>query len=140
MHFAFALESPSIDLWNMDLLDTYLYMLDTDNFIKHFLYLQDVFKTCLQNMSSWVLKTCLQCVFKICTQVSRRLQNMSSRRLKYVFSVTIFRLPKRLQDILQDVFKTSRRLQDVLEDEKLLRWRRVEDIFKTFPEDVFKTF
>ena len=29
---------------------------------------------------------------------------------------------------LQDVF--ARRLQDVLEDEKLLRWKRLEDVFK----------
>ena len=40
----------------------------------------------------------------------RRLQDMSTRRL-------------------QDM--SSRRLQDVLEDEKLLRWRHVEDVFKT---------
>ena len=30
-------------------------------------------------------------------------------------------------------------LQDVLEDEKLLRWGRAEDVFKTCLEDVFKT-
>ena len=71
---------------------------------------------------------------------SRRHQDMSSRRFQDVFSVTIFRLPRRLQDVLQDVFKTSsrrlcktssRRLQDVLEDIKLFRWRRVEDVLKT---------
>ena len=36
---------------------------------------------------------------------------------------------------------SSRRLQDVLGDEKSLRWRRVEDFFKTCLEgleDVFK--
>ena len=48
---------------------------------------------------------------------SRRLQDMSSRRLQDVFSVTIFRLPRRLEDVLEDV--------------KLLHWRRVEDVFKT---------
>ena len=38
------------------------------------------------------------------------------------------------------VFKTSsRRLQTVLEDVKLLRWKRVEDIFKTYLKDVLKT-
>ena len=41
--------------------------------------------------------------------------------LQDVFSVTIFRLPRRL----------ARCLQDVLEDEKVIRWIRVEDIFKT---------
>ena len=65
---------------------------------------------------------------------------MSSRCLQDIFCVTIFRLPRRLQDVLQDVFKTSlqdvfkmfsRCLQDVLEDVKLLRRRRVEDVFKT---------
>ena len=33
----------------------------------------------------------------------RRLQDMSSRRLEDVFSVTIFRLPRRLEDVLQNV-------------------------------------
>ena len=57
---------------------------------------------------------------------------MSSRRLQDVFSVTIFRLPRRPQDVLREVWKTSsRRLQDVLEDVKLLSWRRFEDVFKT---------
>ena len=45
---------------------------------------------------------------------SRRLQDMSWRRLQHVSSVTIFH-------------KTSwKRLEDFLEDEKLLRWRRLE--------------
>ena len=56
---------------------------------------------------------------------SRRLQDMSSRRLADVFSVTIFHLPRRLEDVLEDI--------------KLLRCRRVEDVFKTCLEDVFKT-
>ena len=67
---------------------------------------------------------------------SRRLQNMSWRRLQDIFSVTIFRLPR----CLEDVFKTSSRCyEDVLEDVKLLRWRRVKDVFKTYLQDVFKT-
>ena len=45
-------------------------------------------------------------------------QDMSSRHLQDMSS-------RRLQDM------SSRRLQDVLEDVKLLRWRRVEDVFKT---------
>ena len=40
---------------------------------------------------------------------SRRLQDMSSRRLEDVFSVTIFRLQRRLQDVLREVLKTSSR-------------------------------
>ena len=70
---------------------------------------------------------------------SRRLQDMSSRGLEDVFSVTIFCLLRRLQDVLQEVFKTtSRRLQNVLEDVKLLRWRSVKDVFKTCLEDILK--
>ena len=45
----------------------------------------------------------------------RRLQGMSSKRLQDVFSVTIFRLARRLQDVFAGC------LQDVLEDVKLLR-------------------
>ena len=61
---------------------------------------------------------------------SRRLEDMSWRRLQHVFSVTILRL--------------ARRLEDVLEDEKLLRWRRLEDtswrhILKAFWRHVLKT-
>ena len=53
---------------------------------------------------------------------------MSSRRLQDVFSVTILRLPRCLedvfQDVLRDVFKTSsKRIQDVftrrLEDQQM---------------------
>ena len=54
----------------------------------------------------------------------------SWKRLQHVFSVTILRL--------------ARRLEDVLEDEKLLRWRRLEDtswrhILKAFWRHVLKT-
>ena len=34
---------------------------------------------------------------------SKRLQEMSPRRLQDVFSLTIFRPPRRLQDVLQEV-------------------------------------
>ena len=100
MHFGFTLDSSVIDLWNTDLLDAYLDLLDTDIFSKHYVCLLDV----LQISSRHVFKT-----------PWRRLQrnNFSSSR---TFS-------RRFQDVLRDVFKTpSRRLQDILEDEKLLRW------------------
>ena len=86
--------------------------------------LEDMFWRRLQDMSSRHLKD----------MSSRRLQDMSSRRLQrnnFSSSKTFF------QDVffktsLQDVFKmSSRRFQDVLEDEKLLRWRCFEDVFKT---------
>ena len=59
-----------------------------------------------------------------------RLQDMSWRRLQHVFSVTIFRLPRRLEDIL------PRRLEDVLR-RRLgdMPWRRLEDISWRHPED-----
>ena len=37
------------------------------------------------------------------------------------------------------VLRLARCLQDVLEDQKLLRWRCVQDFFKTCLQDVFKT-
>ena len=56
---------------------------------------------------------------------------------------------RRLQDVfktcLEDEFNTSSilrlpsRLDDVLEDVKLLRWRRLEDVLKTYIQDVLKT-
>ena len=48
----------------------------------------------------------------------KRLQDVFKTYLQDVFSVTIF--------CLQDVLKTY-----CLEDEKLLHWRRFEDVFKT---------
>ena len=60
---------------------------------------------------------------------SRRLQsnNFSSSKMS----------SRRLQDVPQDVF--TRRFQDVLGNEKLLPWRRAEDVFKTCLKDIFKT-
>ena len=69
-----------------------------------------------------------------------RLQDMFWRRLQHVFGVTILRLPRRLEDILQDVLKTSsRRLEDALKDVKLLRWRRLEDMSWKHLEDILET-
>ena len=66
----------------------------------------------------------------------RRLQDMSRRRLQHVFSVTILRLPRRFQDVLKTF---SRPLARRLEDEKLLRWRRLQDVLKTCLEDILRT-
>ena len=112
MHFGFALDSSDIDLWNIDLLDTYLDLLDTGIPSKHFVCLQDFLKT-----SSNVSSKCLQDMF------SRRLQNMSSRRLEDVLSVTIFCLPRHVQDVfktyLQDVFQTSWKTKNCYAEEVL---------------------
>ena len=109
--FGFALGSPDIDLWNIDLSDTH-----TFRFVRyrypHFFFLsprrlEDVFKTRLQD----VFKTCIQYVFKTC--------------LQYVFIVTVFRHPRRLQDVIRDVFKTCWKTkncyaEDVLKTNKCL--------------------
>ena len=74
----------------------------------------------------------------------------SSRRLQYVFSVTIFSLPTRLKNVFKTfwrpVAKTSRRhlarrLEEVLKTclEDVLK-TYLEDVLKTCLEDVFKTF
>ena len=52
------------------------------------------------------------------------LQDMSWRRLQHVFSVTILRLPRRLEDVLR------RRLEDVLKTFSRPLARRLEGIFK----------
>ena len=56
---------------------------------------------------------------------SRRLQDMSWTRLQRDNFSSCERSSRRPQDVLWGY------LQDVLEDVKLLRWRRVEDVFKT---------
>ena len=80
MHFGFTLGSSDIDLANKDLLNAHLDLSDTYNSSKHFVCLQEV----LQTSSGHVFK-------------------LPSRYLEDVFSVTIFRFPRPLQD----VFKTS---------------------------------
>ena len=90
MHFGVALGLSDTDLWNRDLLDTHLDFLDTD-----------------------IPSKC----FFVSIMSSIRLPDMSSRRLEDAFSVTIFGIWKRLQDVLEDVI--------------LLGWRRGEDAFET---------
>ena len=53
MHFRFALDLSDKDLWNIDLLDTHLDLLDRDSPSKHLVCLQDIFKT----PSRYVVKT-----------------------------------------------------------------------------------
>ena len=50
MHFGFALICQILDMWDIDLLDTDLDFLDTDIPSKHFVCLQDVLKTCLEDV------------------------------------------------------------------------------------------
>ena len=82
MHFGFALELSGIDLWNIDLLDTHLDLLDTDIPISILFHLHNIFK-----MSS--------------RHPLKNLQEMSSRHLQDMFSrrlVTLKSCWRRLQD------------------------------------------
>ena len=65
MHLGFALDSSDIDLRDIDLSDTDSDLLDTDFPSKHFVGLQDVLKTWLQDVFS--IKQFF--VFKISTNV-----------------------------------------------------------------------
>ena len=79
-------------------------LLDTNMPRKHFVCLQDVLKI----SSRYVLKTCLE----------------------DFFSVTIFRLPRRLVRRFQEVFKTCSKIKNCY----------AEDMLKTSPSHVLKTF
>ena len=113
MHFGFTLDSSDIDLWNIDLLDTYLDQIQISSvnilFVSKTSWrrLQDMLSRRPQDISS------------------RRLQDMSSRRLEDVFSAIIFCLPRHLQD----VFKMSSR---PLARRKIVMlktcWRRLQDM------------
>ena len=117
-HFGFALDLSDIDLWNIDLLDTHLDLLDTDITSKNFVCLRDVLKT----SSRYVLKTSSTHVFKTSSRHLQR-NNCSSSKTSW----------RRLEDVLKTSCERSwKRLEDVFEDVKLLCWRRVEDVFKTY--------
>ena len=115
-----------MDLWNTDLLDTHLVLLNPE-ISKQISPVSVLFVSIrslkgLQDMSS----RHLQDVFKTC------LQDMSSRHVFKTSSRHAFKTSSR------HVFKTSsRRLQRnkfssyFLKDVKLLRWRCGEDVFKT---------
>ena len=127
LHFEFTLDLSDIDLWNIDLLDTQLVLLDTEIPDKHFVCLQDVLKT----SSRHFFKTSSRHVFKTS---SRHVFKTFSRHVLKTSSRPVFKSPwRRLQ---HNNFSSSRRLQDVLENKKWLRWRRIEDVFKTCLEAV----
>ena len=101
MHFGFALDLSEINLWNIDLLDTHLDLLDTNIPGKDSACFQDVFKT-----SSRRFQDMFQDVFKICVQ-----DDISSKHLEDVFSLTIF--------VFQDALKTSRKTNNCYAEDVL---------------------
>ena len=109
MHFGLALELPDMDLWNTDLLDTHLDLLDTDIPSKNFVCLHSVFKASsryvfktssrhvFKTTSGHVFKICLQDVFKTSLRRLGRRKLLCWRRVEDVFKA-----------YLEDVFKTSK--------------------------------
>ena len=85
-------------------------------------------------------------VLKTSSTSSRHVLKTSSTRVQRNNFTSSKKSWRRLEDVLQrrfeDVLKTpwrplARRLEDVLEDEKLLRWRRLEDMSWRCLEDMY---
>ena len=62
----------------------------------------------------------------------------SSTRLQPVFNITMFRLPRRLEDISKDVLKTSWKTKNCYAEEVLKT--SLEDVLKTCLKEVLKTY
>ena len=100
--------------------------------------LKDVFSV------SFCLPRCLQDIRRledILKTIRRRsLVNMSWRRFEGALKTSCEDVLKTfledVEDVLEDqnLLRGIKNLQDVLEDQKSLRWRRFQDIFKTFWE------
>ena len=117
MHVGFSFELLTIDLWNIDLLDTHLDLLDTDIPSKYFACLHNIFKT----SSRHVFKTSSRHVFKT---FSRHVFKTSSRHVFKTSSRHVFKT------CLQDIFKTC--LQDVFK-------AYLQEVPKRCLQDVFNT-
>ena len=113
MYFRFALELSDIDLWNIDLLDTRLDLLDTHIPCRYFVSIHNVFKA----SSIYVFKTSSRHVFKTS---SRHVFKTSWRPLQRHNFWSFKTSWRRLQEVLQNVFKRSAR--------RVLQtfWRRVQ--------------
>ena len=122
MHFGFTLDLSDIDLLSVDLLDQRYTHLD--------LFVSKTSWRRLEDMSS------------------RRLQDISSRRLQDILGVTIFRLPRHLEDVFKTfcempsrhLCKTSSRrlgrrevitLKTCWRRPQGMSWRRLQDLWKT---------
>ena len=116
---------------------------------------QDVFKTFCQEVFQ-TLSRRLQDVFQTCLQdivkkSSTRPTKASSRDFEDIFKKSckaqqifvchvVKTFPTRQQRNSFSSSRTSwRRLENILENENLLRWRRLQDVWKTCLEDIFKT-
>ena len=103
--------------------------------VQLFFVFQDVFKTYLQDVflkTSWRLledilkKTCYRYVMNTSW---KRLKDFPQRHFEDVLKTSWWCLWKRS---CKHILKTSwSRLEDVLQDEKLLRWRHLQEVLKT---------
>ena len=127
MHFGFTLNSSDIDLWNIDLLDEHLDLVDKITPL-NILFVSKTFCRHLQDMSSRRLQDmpwrCLQDVFKTS---SRRLQrnNFSSSKTSWKRKIVSLKTYwRRLQDMswrhLEDVLKTNKYLLEAFFLNKLI--------------------
>ena len=119
-----------IDLWNIDLLDTRLDLLDADIPSKYFVSLHSVFKI----SSRYVFKTSWRHVFKtfsrhVFTTSSRHVFKTSSRRLQRNSFSSSKMSSRRLAGCLQDVFEKP--LQDIFKTSSRRRRRRKIIMLKT---------
>ena len=107
MHFGFTLDSSDIDLWNTDLSDAHLDLLDTDNKSNSNLLMADVF---------WVLKIIMGQKAETYTfnQVKELLQ-MHENTLLNVFNSTIDRLDKKIDILKEENSKIKKELTDLRE-------------------------
>ena len=134
MHFGFTLDSSDIDLWNIDLLDAHLDLLDTDIPSKYFACLHNVFKT----SSRHVFKTSSRHVFKTS---SRHVFKTSSRHVFKTSSRHVFKTSwRRLQ---RNNFSSSKMSSRRLGRRKIVAlktcWRHLQDMSWRHLEGIFKT-
>ena len=116
---------------------------------------QEVLKTSCQEVFK-IFSRRLQDIFQtrpqdIVKKSSRRLTKASSRDFEDIFKKSckaqqifvchvVKTFPTRQQRNSFSSSRTSwRRLENILENENLLRWRRLQDVWKTCLEDIFKT-
>ena len=124
MNLGFAFDSSDKDLWDVDLLDTDLDLLDTNIPNQNFAFLQDVFKTCLQDILKCsnhledVLKTFLQDISKTS---SRRFEIVLKTSWRPMTQRKIFALIKTSWRSLEDVFWRRITKPNIF---VLIKWRR----------------
>ena len=110
MHFGFALDLSDIDLWNIDLLDTHLDLLDTDIPNKYFVCLQNVFKTPSRDVFKTSWGRLQRNNFSFFKTSPRLLQGVFQSYLQDFFETLSRRLGRKAKNCYDEgVLKTSSR-------------------------------